>query len=395
MTIVIVGGGLAALRTADNLHRRGYTGRLVVVSDEDVLPYNRPPLSKELLSGGMAPDALAFGVGDHLDHVEWLLGRSAVASDLDARTLALDDGQTISFDGLVAATGVKSRRLPFPGPTVGRVVLRDLADAHYLKQALRPGARIVVLGAGFIGCEVARTAKALGCEVDLVAIDPAPMYVPLGAELGAEVQRRHEAEGIRFHLCHTIARTTGSDRVEGVVLDDDTELDADLVLETVGSIPNTSWLEGNGLDLSNGVLTDEYLRAGGRQGIVVAGDIARFANPMFDAPALRIEHWQTAVDTAAFASATLLADLGLLDSSEVKPVSILPWFWSDQGDVHLVSYGMIGLADFVEVIEGSLDAECAVAYSRRGERVGVVLLGMKQQAARFKRDLVRSRQTAR
>ncbi|WP_040167504.1 NAD(P)/FAD-dependent oxidoreductase [Microbacterium gorillae] len=390
MTIVIAGGGLSALRSAEDLRRRGYADRIVVIGAEQEPPYNRPPLSKELLWGGATAADLAFGVSEGSDDIEWLLGRSVAAADLTARNVVLDDGEMIGFDGLVAATGVTSRRLDIPGPTRGRIGLRTLAEAESVRAALVPGARIVCLGAGFIGCEVARTARALGCEVDVVALDPVPLAIPLGPVAGAELRRRHEAAGIRFHLGRTVAETVGDECIEGVVLSDGTRLPADLLLETVGSVPNTSWLHGNGADLQNGVLTDEWLRVDGRPGIVAVGDVARFANPLFDAPALRIEHWQTAIDTAAFATATLMHDLGL-STDAPAPVSIMPWFWSDQGDLRLTSYGMLGLADETEIVEGELDGECAIAYRRDGEVVGYLLIGMKQKGARYKRQLGKER----
>ena len=390
MRIVIVGGGLAALRTAENLRARGFDGEVVVVADERLMPYNRPPLSKELLWGGVEVEELVFSVSDRAADVEWRLGSGAASADLDARTVVLDDGEELAFDGLVAATGVASRRLNAPGPTVGRTVLRSLDDALGLRDRLRPGGRLVSLGAGFIGCEVAATARRAGCDVDIVAIDRAPMVVPLGQEVGEELRRRHEAAGIRFHLGRTIVETRGGDEVEQVVLDDGDVLPADIVLETIGSIPNTTWLEGNDLDLTNGVLCDEHLRPGGRTGIVAVGDVARFANPLFDAPPLRIEHWQTAIDTAVFAAGTLLHALGI-SAEPPRPVSILPWFWSDQGDVRLTSYGMLGLADRIEILAGDLHGDCAIGYYRADEAVGVALIGMKTSAARYKQWLTKER----
>jgi 3-phenylpropionate/trans-cinnamate dioxygenase ferredoxin reductase component len=390
MTVAIAGGALAGLRTAENLRGRGYTGRIIVVADEEQMPYNRPPLSKELLWGESTEEDLLFAVSEHAADVEWRLGVKAVATDLDARTLTLSDGDVIPFDGLVAATGVSSRRLNAPGPVVGRTVLRSLGDANALRTAMQPGRRIVSLGAGFIGCEVASTARKLGCEVDIVAIDKAPMFIPLGEEVGTEIQRRHEATGIRFRLGQTIVETVGAERVAGVILDDGTRLEADILLETIGSIPNTQWLEGNDLDLANGVLCDQHLRAGGRPGIVAVGDVARFANPLFNAPPMRIEHWQTAIDTAGFAARTLLFDLGVTQE-EPPPVSIMPWFWSDQGEVRLTSYGMLGLANRTEILEGELSGECAIGYFRDSDAVGVVLIGLKQKAARYKRWLADAR----
>lgn len=386
MTIVIAGGALAGLRTAENLRARGWKKSIVVTSDEQEMPYNRPPLSKELLWGDLEAADLAFALSDHVADVEWRLGSPVVSSDLDGGVITLGSGEELPFTGLVAATGVSSRRLVAPGPVQGRSVLRSLGDAAALRSAMVPGARIVILGAGFIGCEVAATARRLGCEVDVVAIDPCAMFIPLGEMAGGEVQRRHEAIGVRFHMGHTIVATEGEDRVEGVVLDDGRQLPADILLETIGSVPNTSWLDGNGLDLTNGVLCDAHLRAGGRRGIVAVGDVARFANPLFNAPPLRVEHWQTAIDTAAFAARTLLHDLGVVEDVP-PPVTLMPWFWSDQGDVHLTSYGMLGLADQIEILEGDISGECAVAYRRGDSAVGVVLIGMKARAARFKRWL--------
>lgn len=390
MTIVVVGGGLAGLRSAENLRDQGYEGRVLVISDENWMPYNRPPLSKELLWGESTPDELTYALTERVETIEWRLGVAVESVDLNARVLVLSDGEEVHFDGLVIATGVASRRLSVEGPEDGRSVVRTLNDAVDLKSRLVEGRRFVSLGAGFIGCEVARTALKLGCEVDIVAIDPVPMIMPLGEAVGAEVQRRHEAAGVRFHMRQTIVATQGEFQVEEVVLDDGETLRADILLEVIGSIPNTAWLEGNDLDLSNGVLCDRHLRAGGRPGVVVAGDVARFANELFGAPPMRIEHWQTAIDTAAIATRTLLYDLGV--SQQEPPVaSIMPWFWSDQGDVHLTSFGMIGLADRTEVLEGELEHECAIGYYRDAEPVGVVLIGLKQKAAKYRRWLEKSR----
>jgi NADPH-dependent 2,4-dienoyl-CoA reductase/sulfur reductase-like enzyme len=265
-----------------------------------------------------------------------------------------------------------------------------LDDAVALKSKLQPGLKLVILGAGFIGCEVASTARRIGCEVDVVAMDKVAMQIPLGMMLGAEIQRRHVEEGVRFHMGVSISELKGAGKVESVVLTDGRELSADLVLETIGSVPNTSWLDGNNLDLTNGVLCDPYLRAGGTPGVVVVGDVARFSNPLFNSPAMRIEHWQTAIDTANYGARTLLYDLGLADEAP-KPISLMPWFWSDQGETRLTSFGMLGLADRQEIIEGDLQSECAVGYFQGEIPVGVVLVGMKEKSARYKRWLQKAR----
>ena len=390
MTIVVVGGSLSGLRAVEALRAAGWDRGITVVSAENTMPYNRPPLSKELLWGEDSPEDLVFELSEATNDVVWKLGNPASSLNLDEKTLTLSDGEIIQFEGLVIATGVSSRRLNAPGPLEGRTVLRTLDDAVALKSKLQPGLRLVILGAGFIGCEVASTARRIGCEVDVVAMDKVAMQIPLGMMLGAEIQRRHVEEGVRFHMGVSISELKGAGKVDSVVLTDGRELSADLVLETIGSVPNTSWLDGNNLDLTNGVLCDPYLRAGGTPGVVVVGDVARFSNPLFNSPAMRIEHWQTAIDTANYGARTLLYDLGLVDEAP-KPISLMPWFWSDQGETRLTSFGMLGLADRQELIEGELQSECAVGYFQGEIPVGVVLVGMKEKSARYKRWLQKAR----
>ena len=390
MTIVVVGGSLSGLRAVEALRAAGWDRGITVVSAENTMPYNRPPLSKELLWGEDSPEDLVFELSEATNDVVWKLGNPASSLNLDEKTLTLSDGEIIQFEGLVIAAGVSSRRLNAPGPLEGRTVLRTLDDAVALKSKLQPGLKLVILGAGFIGCEVASTARRIGCEVDVVAMDKVAMQIPLGMMLGAEIQRRHVEEGVRFHMGVSISELKGAGKVDSVVLTDGRELSADLVLETIGSVPNTSWLDGNNLDLTNGVLCDPYLRAGGTPGVVVVGDVARFSNPLFNSPAMRIEHWQTAIDTANYGARTLLYDLGLVDEAP-KPISLMPWFWSDQGETRLTSFGMLGLADRQELIEGELQSECAVGYFQGEIPVGVVLVGMKEKSARYKRWLQKAR----
>ena len=390
MSILIIGGSLSGLRAAERLRSEGWAGAVTVVSAENHMPYNRPPLSKELLWGEDSPSDLEFELSPLVADIQWKMGVSATALNINEKRVELSNGESLTYEGLVIATGVKSRRLNAPGPQDGRVILRTLDDAIMLKDKLSSGLKLVILGAGFIGCEVASTARKLGCDVDVVAMDEVAMQVPLGKMVGAEIQRRHEAEGVRFHMGVSIAELQGEGKVQEVVLTDGRKLQADLVLETIGSIPNTEWLAGNDLDISNGVLCDEYLRAGGNAGVVVVGDVARFANPLFDAPPLRIEHWQTAIDTANYGARTLLSDLGH-GNDELKPISVMPWFWSDQGETRMSSFGMLGLANRQEVLEGELTGECAIGYFRDDLPVGIVLVGLKEKSARYKRWLQKAR----
>ncbi|MCX6433787.1 MAG: NAD(P)/FAD-dependent oxidoreductase, partial [Actinobacteria bacterium] len=308
MSVVIVGAGLGGLRSAESLRAAGYVGPITVVGDEPHLPYNRPPLSKEALAGGIEVPGLEFRRKATVDDVDWRLGSHAASASLADHTVTLADGTVLPFDGLVIASGIRPRRLPIPGPAEGRHVLRTVDDAMQLRPLLTPGAHVIIMGAGFIGCETAATARKLGAEVAIVAIDEQPMIRPLGAELGAGMRRRHEAHGVRFHLRHSIDAFSGRDRVRSVALSDGTELPADVVIEAVGSVANTEWLAGNGLDLTDGVHVDSSMRVATHLAHVVAvGDIARHPNALFGGIPRRIEHWNMPTETGRRAGATLAA----------------------------------------------------------------------------------------
>lgn len=386
--IVVAGAGLAGLRAAEALRRHGWEGTITIVGEEVHTPYTRPPLSKKLLAEGGDHAGVELRRRKSEHPIEWLLGRTVISSDLRRRTVTLSDGTELAYDGLVAATGVRARRLP---PQVGgpATALRTLDDALALAERLQPGSRLVVIGAGFIGCEVAATAIGRGCEVTVVAIDEVPMQVPLGLLVGQELRRRHEAAGVRFRLGTGIAAIEPG----AVFLSDGTKLDADVVVEAIGSQPNTSWLEGNELDLSDGVLCDPMLRPGGVPGIVAVGDVARFPNALYGPEARRIEHWQVAVDTGMYAAQVLLGDLTGEPCAE--PFETLPTFWSDQGTVSLRALGQPRLGDEVEVLEGDLSGEAAVGYRRGGGLVGVVLLGMLRSMPTYLQRLTAELEAAR
>ncbi|MET9129171.1 NAD(P)/FAD-dependent oxidoreductase [Streptomyces antibioticus] len=377
--VLVVGASMAGLRAAEQLRAAGWTGAITLVGDEPHMPYNRPPLSKEVLAGKAPFASLAFRPRPAVADATWLLGRRAVTARLPERTVVLDDGTALSYDGLVVATGMRPRRLTCPGPLPGRHTVRTLDDARGLREALtRPGARVVVVGAGFIGCEVAATAVALGVrEVTVVDPLPLPMTGPLGPLLGRALLRRHEARGVRFALGTGVAGFTGEDRVTGVELSDGRVLAADVVVESVGSVANTEWLDGNGLDLTDGVRTDALLRAGGRPEVVAVGDAARFPNARYDGVPRRVEHWSIPGDTAKQAARTLVAHLHGT-GEEPAPFAPLPTFWSDQHDFRLQSFGAPSYgADDVRVLDGTPDGDgdLVVGYHRDGLLVGVVALG--------------------
>ncbi|BCB89802.1 ferredoxin reductase [Phytohabitans suffuscus] len=383
-----MGAGLAGLRTAEALRREGWAGGITVVGEEVHMPYTRPPLSKRILLAGGGHEEVALRLRPSTHETRWLLGRRVAHADLDSRLLTLGDGTKLPYDGLVVATGVRPRRLPASvgGP---RAVLRTIDDAAALSRRLSPGARVAVIGAGFIGCEVAAAAIARGCRVTVVALDRVPMRVPLGTTVGEELRRRHRDAGVDFRLGTSVTAVDDG----GVVLADGARVDADVVVEAIGSAPATGWLEGNGLDLTDGVVCDGTLRVQGRPGVVAVGDVARFPNALYDPVPRRIEHWQTAVDTSAHAAATLVGDL--TGEPVDAPFGTVPTFWSDQGVVSVRSVGQPGIADEVAVLEGDLSGEAAVGYRRDGQLVGVVLLGMPKSLGPYLRTLTTELASAR
>lgn len=384
--IVIVGASLAGLRAAEQLRGARHDGAIAVLGAESHLPYNRPPLSKEMLSGSepespaQLADQLAFRRRASIADVEFRLGDAVVTADLEAMTVTTDAGATISYDGLVIATGLRPRRLCVPGPTAGRHVLRTVEDCGSLRAALslhRPG-RIVVVGAGFIGCEVAATVRKIGHEVSVV--DPAgpPMVSVIGSAPAVAIQRHHERAGIAFAPLVGVSAFAGHERVTGAVLTTGTVAPADVVVEAVGAVPNTEWLQGNGLDLSDGVLTDNRLAVIGAKRVVAVGDVARFPNPLFDEVPRRVEHWSMPTDTAKQAARTLVAELCGHDGGH-GPFAPLPSFWSDQLDLRLQSVGSPALADEVSVVEGDLDdllGGVLVSYTRAGRPVGMLAINL-------------------
>jgi 3-phenylpropionate/trans-cinnamate dioxygenase ferredoxin reductase subunit len=390
--VVVVGASIAGLRAAEAVRKAGFTGDVVVIGDEPHMPYNRPPLSKEALAGTMDPARLIFRVPKVAQDVDWRLGTTVAAADLTARTVTLTDGSTLDWSGLVIASGLRPRMLPLPGPESGRHVMRTIEDMDNLRTVLRPGTRLVIIGAGFVGCEVAATARTLGAEVDVVAPEAVPVERPLRAAVGDVLRQRHETEGVRFHLGTVPVEYLGTDRVDAVRLRDGSTLPADFVVEAVGCTPNIDWLAGNGLDLTNGVLCDNQLRVPDRPNVVACGDVARFPNPLFDDVPRRVEHWTMANDTARKAGATLGRHL-VGEAPDETPFAPVPTFWSDQYDLRLQSFGSVELGgDDVRVLEQDPAGGIVVGYHRTGDLVGVVVIDLPARYGHY-RALISSRNT--
>ena len=384
--VVIVGASMGGLRAAEALRRFGYLGPITAIGDEPYSPYNRPPLSKEVLANEVSHEAVAFAQRPATADVNWVLGTRAESADLEHRTVTDSNGQVHPYSALIIATGLRPKRLQVSNSELaGRHAVRTLDDAIALRAALEPGARVVILGAGFIGCEVAATARTLGCDVTVVAPGVHPIVRPLGVELARELQRRHEAEGVRFKMKTAITDLLGEGTVAGVLLDSGEELACDVFVEAIGSDTNTEWLEGSGLDLSDGVLTDNAMRALRVDGstcddVFAIGDVARFANPMFDDVARRVEHWNIPTDTAKRVGQVLAAQLNAAENwPEVLEDTFapVPSFWSDQFEMHILAFGLLALADEVKLIHGEIEGDCVFGYYREGQMVGVCGIGMR------------------
>jgi NADPH-dependent 2,4-dienoyl-CoA reductase/sulfur reductase-like enzyme len=374
--ILIIGASMAGLRSAEAVLAALPEAQVTVVGDEPHAPYNRPPLSKEALAGMVRGDAaiekLAFRHRLADGGVTWRLGVRAVATDAQARTVTLSDGVVLEYDWMIGASGLRPRRLALPFAE-GRHVLRTWEDAVRLAAALRPGKRMLVVGAGFIGCEVAATAVKLNLAVTVIEPMAQPMLAALGPEVASAMAAFHRAQGVDLRCGQTV---TGAE-AGALILSDGGRLAGDVIVEAVGSLPNVEWLEGAGLDLSNGILCDATLTANGSERILAVGDVARFPNALFDATPRRVEHWSIPGFTAKRAAETIAArSAGSEPSARFAP---LPSFWSDQHGLRLQSFGAPGLGDEIRVLGGNLarlgDAPCLVEYRRAGRTVGILGLG--------------------
>jgi NADPH-dependent 2,4-dienoyl-CoA reductase/sulfur reductase-like enzyme len=385
-SVVVVGASLAGLRAVQALRRAGFAGRVTAIGEENEPPYDRPPLSKEVLSGKWdAERTRLLRPEDEALEVEWRLGRRAESLDLAARQVVLAGGERVPFDGLVIATGTFARRLPGAPPLAGVHVLRTLSDCLTLRAELDRSPRVAVIGAGFIGLEVAATCRGRGLPVSVIESLPAPLERGLGAKLGAFVGEIHRDQGVDLRLGAKVARLVGGERVEAVELAGGERIPADVVLVGIGAAPATAWLEGSGLELDNGVVCDAACRATRAPFVVGAGDVARWPNPLFGAP-MRIEHWTNATEMADHAVATLLAGEG-----SGEPFAPVPFVWSDQYDRKIQVAGRLEGADETRIVDGSLEERRFVMlFGHRGRVVGV--LGINRARLVMKaRALIRDR----
>ncbi|WP_320777763.1 NAD(P)/FAD-dependent oxidoreductase [Streptomyces sp. CRN 30] len=378
--VVVAGASAAGLAAAEALRREGYDGTLTLVGDEPHLPYDRPPLSKQVLSGAWEPDRVALRTPADLDALglELRLGAAATALDVPDRTVRLADGSAVPYDGLVVATGVRPRRLP--GDERAHV-LRTLDDAVALRDRLGPGRRLVVVGAGFLGAEAAAVARAAGCEVTLLEPAAVPLAHAVGERIGRVLSRAHREHGVDLRTGVAVRAVTDA----GVLTADGEHVEADEVLVAVGSLPNTEWLDGSGLTVRDGLVCDEYCAAA--PGVYAAGDVARWHHPLFGT-SMRIEHRTNAAEQG------MAAARNLLHGAARRPFAPVPYFWSDQYDMKVQAYGWLRGHDEVAVVDGDPDVRRFLAVYRSGEHVtGVLAVGMPPRALRTWRQAVASRAT--
>ncbi len=371
-TVLVVGASLAGLRAAEEIRHEGHRGPVIVVGDERHAPYDRPPLSKQFLAGVWGVERIHHHAPDALDTLglEFRLGHRAAALDASARVVAFEDGTELAYDGLIIATGARARRLPGTDGVAGVFTLRTLDDGQAIRARLAEagtGARVVVIGAGFIGLEVAATCHGLGSTVTVVETLPTPMARVLGPEMGAACARLHRDQGVEIRAGVGVAAVTagrdGSSPVR-VRLSDGTDLDADLVVVGIGIEPEVDWVRASSLTVDDGVVCSETLLAGER--VVAAGDVARWFHRSSDA-SVRLEHWTHAAESGAAAARNLLA------GPAAAPYDPVPFFWSDQYKTKIQMIGLPDPDDEVVVVSGSAEEGKLVALYRRGERLAGVL----------------------
>jgi NADPH-dependent 2,4-dienoyl-CoA reductase/sulfur reductase-like enzyme len=383
--IAIIGASLAGLRAAEALRQRGFTGELTVVGAEPHLPYDRPPLSKQVLLGTWPLEQTFFRrkVGYESLALDLRLGVRATSLDVSRRLVELSHGPALEFDGLILATGARVRTLPNMPELEGLHVLRGLDDARRLRDDLAAARRVVVVGAGLIGLEVAASCRARGLEVTAVEALPVPLAPVLGEDVGLRIVDFHRQKGVLVHTATAVTGIHGGTRVEGIELADGSRIEADVVVVGIGVRPNVEWLAGSGLTLDDGVVCDEYCMAG--PAIYAAGDIARWRNPWCN-EMMRVEHWTNAAEQAHVAAGNLLAA-----ETERTPFVSAPYFWSDQYDRKLQFAGHCRGYDQFRVVDGSLaELKLTALYGRAGRLVGVLAINQPRRLIQYRRLLLES-----
>ncbi|MFE6821055.1 NAD(P)/FAD-dependent oxidoreductase [Streptomyces sp. NPDC057690] len=379
--VLVVGASASGLTTVETLRRKGYEGRITVLGDEPHAPYDRPPLSKQVLSGAWEPERAALRTQDVLSALdaEFVLGDPAVALDRASRGVRTESGRQLRADAIVIATGVRARRLPGSEDLAGVHVLRTLDDALALRAGLPAGTRLVVVGEGVLGSEIAATARTLGLDVTLTGPLAAPMALQVGPLVSGVLAGLHTERGVELRLGNgVVGLTADGGRVTGVRLATGEVLPADAVVVAIGATPATQWLADSGLELDNGVVCDSHCRA--EEGIYAVGDVARWHHEGLGR-LVRLENRTNATEQAmAVAGEILGAD---------RPYTPVPYFWTDQYDAKLQVHGFLPPDAEVDVVEGDLTARRFVArYRSEGRVTGVLGWNMPKQARMRRQEIV-------
>lgn len=384
--VLVVGASASGLSTVESLRRRGYAGRITMLGDELHPPYDRPPLSKQVLSGAWEPDRSALRTSEALRTLdaEMVLGDTATSLDVQNRTVRTAAGRELRADAIVIATGVRARRLPGHDGLRGVHVLRTLADSLALRSDLLTCSRLVVVGEGVLGSEIAATARQLGLDVTLTGPQPAPMALQVGELVSSLLGHLHTANGVTLRLGAGVSSITGADRVEGVQLSTGEVLPADVAVVAIGAIPATEWLADSGLEIDNGVVCDAFCRAA--DDIYAVGDVARWHHEHLD-QLVRLENRTNATEQGMAIAAVLLGD--------EQPYVPVPYFWTDQFDVKIQVHGVVPPEAEVEIVEGDLDDGRFVArYSVDGLVTGILGWNMPKQSRMHRQEVVDALSTA-
>lgn len=364
-TFAVIGANLAGGRAAEALRAGGFDGRILLIGAEDEPPYERPPLSKEILKGTMPPERILLKSLDawSADDITLMLGTKVTRILPTEQALELDGGERVRVDKVLLCTGGRVRRLPIPGADLDGVhYLRTLADARAIREHLRPDSPVVVIGAGFVGAEVAACAKEAGCRVTLLEAADVPLLRALGEKMGKLYASYHVERGVDLRTSITVERIEGDHRVRAVVTAQGERLEASCVVIGVGIDPNVELAQDAGIRVGNGVVVDEYCQTS-MENVYAAGDVAYFPNPILGQH-MRLEHWQNAQNQAVSAARSMLGHRA--------PFAEVPWFWSDQFDLNLQMAGHPSATDDI-VVRGSMDdARFCALYLRSGVLVGAL-----------------------
>jgi NADPH-dependent 2,4-dienoyl-CoA reductase/sulfur reductase-like enzyme len=377
--LVVVGASLAGLRAAESARRSGFSGAITLLGDEEHLPYDRPPLSKEFLTSEEPPTATVLReeamLRDELG-VTLRLGTPATGLDVAGRAVLTDDG-SLGYTALVIATGATPRTIPGTSHLSGVHVLRTIDDARQIRAALDAGARTVVVGAGFIGSEIAASARARGVEVTVVEAMPTPLARPVGEQMGKVLASLHERNGTTLRVGVGVESLEGDDKVRAVRLADGSTIDAELVVVGIGVAPNTDWLADSELAIDNGIVCDEKLRTSADD-VYAAGDVASWINPVFGIR-MRLEHWTIAAEQGGHAGRNAAAP------ANATPFETVPYFWSDWYGKRIQFVGIAADAEEIATVAGELDGDTFVTLYRRGDSLaGALALDQRSQIMKYR-----------